>query len=403
MIKIHMFQAGSGDSFLVQIEPDTDKEVNLLIDCGYNYRQGIKPRLEELISKQGKKIDRFIITHYDADHIQGALALIKDNGKADAPKLFPIEQVWLNTFRHLQFSKREDVSNEKAKKLVEDLVELDKKVNEYDLVGNKSARQAALLGRQLYENGYNWNEDFDCKAASPENERTIELFDGLFLQLLTPSISRLEELEKDFIEYLEKQGIYPSEDELLDDAFELYCKTRKKAKNKLVGDKAKITKVIDSDSIKYFSDGEDYTPDTTIENGSSIAFILNYKEKRILFTGDAFAEDIENSLLKLYPNTEQHPILFDAIKMSHHGSCHNCSVSLFNLIDSKNYLFSTNGKSHNHPDVEAISIVINRKKLNNGKRNLFFNHSLDHILKFKNQNLQEEFSYFYKQIDSIEV
>jgi beta-lactamase superfamily II metal-dependent hydrolase len=396
-----MFQAGSGDCFLVQIEPDTDNEINLLIDCGYNYRQGIKPKLEDLISKKRKKIDRFIITHYDADHIQGALMLINDNGKADDPKLFPIEQVWLNTFKHLQFSKRENVSNENTIEIVEELKELDRKVNEFDLVGDKSARQAVLLGKQLYENGYSWNIDFDNLAVSPESRENIELYDGLYLQLLTPSYSRLEELENDFIEYLKDKGIHTADDELLDDAFELYCKTINKDNETFLGNKAKASKAINNYSIKYFSKEIEYSPDTSIENGSSISFILHYKGKKILFTGDAFAEDIESALLQAFPQKEDYPIKFDAIKMSHHGSFNNCKPSLFKIIDSNKYLFSTNGKTHNHPDVETISTVINRQTME--RRGLYFNHSLKHISEFKNPKLQKEFNYFYKQIESVEI
>ncbi len=398
-----MFQAGSGDCFLVQVEPDTDNEINILIDCGYNYRRGIKPHLKRIISK-GKKIDRFIITHYDADHIQGALTLIKENGKADSPKLFPIDQVWLNTFRHLQFSKRNDLKDSKIEKVINELTNLDKRVNEVDITGDKSARQASLLGKELYKNDYNWNTDFNNLAASPENKKIIKLSDALSLELLTPSLSRLENLEKDFIAYLKKQGVEPSNDKILDDAFELYCKTNKNIKGGFTGDKASKTKVVSSDSIKHFSKGGSYKADTSIENGSSISFILHYKEKKVLFTGDAFAEDIENALLKAYPNKEEHPIIFNAIKMPHHCSYSNCSPSLLKLIDSKNYLFSTSGATHNHPDVETISCVISRDIQSDGyKRNLYFNHHLNHLKKFNYEDLKKEFNYVYIEKRSIEL
>lgn len=403
MIKIHMFKAGSGDCFLVQVEPNTDNEINILIDCGYNYRRGIKEHLERIISK-GKKIDRFIITHYDADHIQGALTLIKENGKADSTNIFPIEQVWLNTFRHLQFSKRNDLNDSKIEKVINELTNLDKKVNKVDITGDKSARQASLLGKELYANGYKWNTDFTNLAVSPENRKVVKLSEDLSIELLTPSLSRLESLEKDFIVYLKKQGIEASNDKLLDDAFELYCKTNNKGKIGFAGDKAGKTKVISSDSIKHFSKGESYKADTSIENGSSISFILHYKGKKVLFTGDAFAEDIEDALLKAYPNKEEHPIIFDAIKMPHHGSYNNCSPSLLKLIDSNNYLFSTSGVSHNHPDVETISCVINRELQSAIKnRNLYFNYPLSNISEFKKQEMEEVFNYVYHQKGSIEV
>jgi beta-lactamase superfamily II metal-dependent hydrolase len=403
MIKIHMLQAGSGDCFLVQIEPDTDNEINILVDCGYNYRKGIKEHLERIIS-EGKKIDRFIITHYDADHIQGALTLIKENGKADSPNLFPIDQVWLNTFRHLQFSKRNDSNDSKIEKVINKLTNLDKKVNKVDVTGDKTARQASLLGKELYANDYNWNTDFEGLAVSPEHKKIIKLSNDLSLEMLTPSLSRLKTLENDFIAYLKKEGIEASNDSLLDDAFELYCKTKNKEKVGFAGNKSKTSKAINSDSIKCFSKGESYKADTSIENGSSISFILHYKGKKVLFTGDAFSEDIEEALIKVYPKEEEYPIIFDAIKMPHHGSYNNCNPSLLKIIDSKNYLFSTSGASHNHPDIETISCVINRDvQLDGDRRNLYFNYPLNNISELKNKILEEEFKYKYHENSTIKL
>ena len=56
-IEIHMFQAYDGDCFLVTIY-ETEKEVNLLIDCGSSetYQNYVKPYLLRM-SEQQKKID----------------------------------------------------------------------------------------------------------------------------------------------------------------------------------------------------------------------------------------------------------------------------------------------------------------------------------------------------------
>jgi len=395
MIKIYMFQAGSGDCFLVQINPGSDDEVNILIDCGYNYQNGIKPHLERIISK-GKKIDRFIITHYDADHIQGAKILINENGKSDEPILFPIEQVWLNTFRHLQFSKREVHKEINTDCLVQKLIKNDQQLNEENIFGDKSAKQACLLGKELYEKGYCWNKDFDFKAVSPENRNTIFISENVSFKLLTPSFKRLMDLENDFIEFLKKEGFEPTDEKLFDDAFELYSKMRRKNVLKLIGNKVSINKVVSSSSINYFSKSYEYNPDTSIGNGGSISFILQYNDKKLLFMGDAFAEDIEISLKKIYPDNSQYPIVFDAIKLSHHGSFNNCKPSLLKIIDSKHYLFSTNGKIFNHPDIETISCIVNRDSSKiEGPRNLFFNYPLQQIKDFKNEELQNEFNYEY--------
>lgn len=85
---------------------------------------------------------------------------------------------------------------------------------------------------------------------------------------------------------------------------------------------------------------------------------------------------------------------FDVVKVSHHGSKHNTSVSLLKLINSKKYLFSTNGKGKNfsHPDIETIYRIITTD--NTLDKELIFNYKPFMILnKFNDASLMEEFSY----------
>lgn len=73
MIIINLIAADYGDTILIDIEPVNEPTNNtcLLIDCGFNYELSLLPVLREL-KKSGKSLDRFIITHYDQDHIEDA-------------------------------------------------------------------------------------------------------------------------------------------------------------------------------------------------------------------------------------------------------------------------------------------------------------------------------------------
>src|SRR5690606_1735701 len=93
-------------------------------------------------------------------------------------------------------------------------------------------------------------------------------------------------------------------------------------------------------------------------NGSSIAFILQVQNKRILFLADAHPGMIVQSLDE-YQN--EGTIIFDLIKVSHHGSFGNISRELLNKIDSERYIISTNGQKHGHPDKETIAHIITTK------------------------------------------
>ena len=76
--------------------------------------------------------------------------------------------------------------------------------------------------------------------------------------------------------------------------------------------------------------------------------------------------------LQLLPNVT-FPMIFDAIKISHHGSLHNTSPALLELIDSPVYLISSSGERHNHPDLEVLKAIVDRSS--DFQRHLYFNYS----------------------------
>ncbi|MGB3078071.1 MAG: MBL fold metallo-hydrolase, partial [Saprospiraceae bacterium] len=93
MISIEMFPAGNGDTILLGLD-----DTYILIDGGYTstYRDHLKPRLAEL-SRAGKRLSKFVVTHIDADHITGAMSFIEENGNARNPAIIPIDEVWFNS------------------------------------------------------------------------------------------------------------------------------------------------------------------------------------------------------------------------------------------------------------------------------------------------------------------
>ena len=98
---------------------------------------------------------------------------------------------------------------------------------------------------------------------------------------------------------------------------------------------------------------EAYAPDKSLTNGSSIAFIAHLDNKKLAFLGTHGPETISE---QLPPNQT----IFDAIKLSHHGSSRNTSPELLFLIDSPHYFISTNGDKHNHPDFPVLKAIVDR-------------------------------------------
>jgi len=407
MIKIHLFQAGYGDSFLVQLSPDTESEINIMIDCGFGYKENILPKLKAVLGKD-KKIDRFIITHYDADHINGAILFFKDNGKSEDAKIVKVDQVWLNTYRHLQFHKREDgLVNYADGKKIEAYIASCKSKERVNIEGEIGALQATTLGAELLKNGYNWNSDSQENAISIDYVSIINLGNNASIQLLNPNNQNLKLLETDFLVDLARAGLKPKDDELFDDAFEFYSLSEEKAERILEeGTISSSDVVISKEFIQNCSENVEYIPDNSSANGSSIAFILNQGEKRLLFLGDANSEDIINAVVSIRKREENYPLFFDAIKVSHHGSFRSSGSELFKYIDSGKFIFSTNGKhpKHTHPDIETIACIINRQ-LSEGieRRELIFNYELDHLRGLYDESLQNDFKYDIKVEEHISL
>jgi hypothetical protein len=73
---------------------------------------------------------------------------------------------------------------------------------------------------------------------------------------------------------------------------------------------------------------------------------------------------------------EPRPHLFDAVKMSHHGSRRNTNVEFAQAVQAKKWLVSTNGAVFGHPDPEAIArVIVGQTK----RPTFFFNYATDRL------------------------
>ena len=127
--------------------------------------------------------------------------------------------------------------------------------------------------------------------------------------------------------------------------------------------------------------------DTSKSNGASIAFVLEYKNKKLLFLGDSH-EDIIMKGLKRYKENGK-TLKFDIVKVSHHGSIKNNFKWIEDIVVD-NYLISTNGEKHNHPSKEVIAKIL---KVNKLKKTLYFNYPVDIVNDIRKEKLKEKYNY----------
>lgn len=115
-------------------------------------------------------------------------------------------------------------------------------------------------------------------------------------------------------------------------------------------------------------------------NAVSLAILLEYYEKKILFLGDSKDSIIIPQLEKTY-NSEK-KLKLDFIKLSHHGSKFHTSNEFLSLIECSNFIISTNGK-YNHPTLEVLArILCHKDRKKNQRIEFYLNYSkatYDHI------------------------
>lgn len=101
--------------------------------------------------------------------------------------------------------------------------------------------------------------------------------------------------------------------------------------------------------------------DNKLVNMSSIAFILELHDKKILMLGDSHPDVITQALKELGYSKEK-PFEVDYVKLSHHGSEKNISKEFLAVTKSSNYIISTNGTRHAHPSKKTLAHIIATQK-----------------------------------------
>ncbi len=82
---------------------------------------------------------------------------------------------------------------------------------------------------------------------------------------------------------------------------------------------------------------DEYKPDTSVTNKASIIMVVEYEDKKILFSGDNTSENILEALDKYCIRDK-----FEIIKLPHHGSPRNISRELIKKIKADRFIISTN-------------------------------------------------------------
>ncbi len=319
-MKITFLKAFNGDCIYLSYTIDK-KNRNILIDGGmpntYCSLKGKKGKSEdgelkaliESLREKNEKIDLLILTHVDDDHIGGILRWFEKDGNA----LDMVDQIWFNSGRLIKESFEQE--NEK---------DYDNSIEFIIEPGTETSIAQGVKFEDFIEskNGL-WRREL---IKSPD----ILSFEDIEFTILSPNDSKLKLLLKKW----EKE-----EPESLETA-------------------AKETDYAMSIK-KHIQNDTSFEEDKAVHNGSSISLLLSLQGKKMLFLGDAHPSILVASLQEL-GFSKRNPLPVDFVKLSHHGSIFNNSKELFELLDSKKYIISTNGNKHLHPHKRLLARLISR-------------------------------------------
>lgn len=301
MFTVTALPASYGDCLWIEYG-DAQAPNVILIDAGPSAPPQLRVRLEQLAARRGM-LELVVVTHVDADHIAGMLTLLEHNFYG-----VPVRDFWFNGLRHLPGESFGERQGEKLTELI--------------------LKKAVPWNGQVSNGGLSVT-DAECPA--------FDLPGGSRISLLSPDAGQLARLKKSWHDVCGEADLYEGV--------------------------AAVSQPLEVEGRESFGAGNTIDAlaeticreDNAVANGSSIAFILEYQGRRVLFGADAYPSRLLTSLTALLGAA---PHQFDLVKLPHHGSENNVSKELIAALQCPRYLFSSNGAKFKHPAPQAVSRVI---------------------------------------------
>jgi beta-lactamase superfamily II metal-dependent hydrolase len=309
-LELELLPARHGDALLITWGPLTERH-RLLIDGGpASAYPKISARLRE-VATQGP-LDLLVLTHIDADHIEGTLLLTND-----ADLNIGIGEYWFNGPAQV------------SPKL--------------------GAAQGEMLAALIGARGIPLNAAFGGAAICAPDAGSLpvhRLPGGLALTVLGPDRGDLTKLSEVWLSALQDGGlVFASEEQAL--AALRARSGLNPAVTFLSGGQGRpsITDLLQVQSPN----------DTSPPNRSSIVLLAEYAGNIVLLSGDATPVALMVGVRRLLHERGLERLDLTALKLPHHGSIRNVTKELLERLPAANYLFSSDGGKFGHPDDASVA------------------------------------------------
>jgi len=390
MFRLEMLPAAHGDCLWIEYGSGSTVH-RILIDGGPGHTYlALRERILHLPADD-RHFDLLIVTHIDADHIEGIVRLLQDSQALNCT----FDRIWFNGFEQL---------NQVPDAAADDL-------------GAVQGEYLSLLIADYEERTGErvWNKDLPQSFAAVDRQAdelpVIPLPGDCELTLLSPDYERLRELKDRWEDELLAASVDPGDESSLRARLERNRQLRPigdvlGAEDEADEDRFELPDPEDRDLVSELSDtlggdeGEpggdaDFGGDSSLANGSSIAVLLKYPAPapkiRMLLAGDAWASVLEESIRMLLDRDGER-LKLDGFKIPHHGSVSNLSEGLLERLSCKHYLVSTSGARFRHPHARAVELLLEAHN-SRAKPRLHFNYMTSTTLTWSDKADQKERRY----------
>jgi beta-lactamase superfamily II metal-dependent hydrolase len=344
-LQLELLAARHGDSVLLEYGPP-DGRRRVLVDGGpHTAYPAVAARLRAL-PPGDRRLELLVVTHVDADHIEGVIRLL-----SDAELAVEVGEVWFNGYRHLPA----------------------------DELG---APQGEMLSALIEHRHIPWNARFGGGAVKRATGRPLpcrELPGGLALTVLAPTDRELRILRRDWLVECRRAGIAPGSRR--DGAAALAEAKRLGVMDSYLGGTPDVAALASTPQTER---------DTSAANGSSIVLLAEYGGQSVLLTGDATPSALAAGLKRLAAERGRPVVRVDALKLPHHGSRYNVVRDVLDLVRTDLYLVSTDGSYFQHPDDAALArLLVDRSA---GTR-ILFNYRTPKVLAWADPRLVDAYGH----------
>jgi hypothetical protein len=293
------------------------------------------------------ELDLLVLTHLDADHIEGTILAVNDMELG-----LSIGEVWFNGAPQISRGELAPVHGE-------------------------------ILGAIIAKRDLLWNKAFGGGAAAVPGAGmlpTIPMCCRLNLTVLAPNQATLRALRDLWQQAGQEAGLDFGDEEAALAA--LHARSRLLPRDSYLG----MQPPPNVDALARRRSGAD----RKVPNASSIVLLAECGDRRVLLAGDSTPNVLLPGLNRLLEDRGTGILPLTAFKLAHHGSANNVSKEIIRLVPAEHYLFSSNGSYFRHPDDTAVATVV--KHAPPGAE-LVFNYANPRTLQWQDDRLIGDFGY----------